>query len=117
MTNAFVTETLPLLNNAGLGVNVYVITSSELFDMLPPAERERIFPEAHQQAAMGITDFTMATMTRWVRSDRGRAHSLHPFRHNHFLGSGSGAMVMSEAGLDGKSQFEAICEYVRASRD
>ena len=117
MTNAFVTETLPLLNNAGLGLNVYVITSSELFDMLPPAERERIFPEAHQQTAMGITDFTMATMTRWVRSDRGRAHSLYPFRHNHFLGSGSGAMVMSEAGLDGKSQFEAICEYVRASPD
>ena len=107
VTNAFVTETLPLINNAGLGLNVYVITSSELFDMLPPDEREEIFPEAHQQDAMGITDFTMATMTRWVRSDRGRAHSLHPFRHNHFLGSGSGAMVMSEAGLDGKSQFRS----------
>jgi transketolase len=113
VTNAFVTETLPLLTNAGIGVNVYVVTSSELFDMLPPTEREQIFPEAHQQGAMGITDFTMATMTRWVRSDRGRAHSLHPFRHNHFLGSGSGAMVMKEAGLDGESQFEAIRAYVR----
>jgi transketolase len=113
VTNAFVTETLPLLNNAGVGLNVYVITSSELFDMLPPPEREQIFPEAHQQQAMGITDFTMATMTRWVRSDYGRAHSLHPFRHGHFLGSGSGAMVMMEAGLDGASQFEAIRAYVR----
>jgi transketolase len=112
VTNAFVTETLPLLTDTGIGVNVYVVTSSELFDMLPPTERERIFPEAHQQGAMGITDFTMATMTRWVRSDRGRAHSLHPFRHNHFLGSGSGAMVMSEAGLDGRSQFEAIRDYL-----
>jgi hypothetical protein len=63
---------------------------------------------------MGITDFTMATMTRWIRSDLGRAHSLHPFRHGHYLGSGSGAMVMKEAGLDGQSQFDAILCYVRA---
>jgi len=113
VTNAFVTETLPLIDNAGLGLNIYVITSSELFDMLPPTERERIFPEAHQQEAMGITDFTLATMTRWVRSDFGRVNSLHPFRHGHFLGSGSGAMVMKEAGLDGAGQFEAIQSYVR----
>ncbi len=113
VTNAFVTETLPLINNAGLGLNVYIITSCELFDMLPPAERERIFPEAHQQEAMGITDFTLATMTRWVRSDYGRTHSLHPFRHNHYLGSGPGAMVMAEAGLDGVSQFEAIRAYTQ----
>ena len=113
VTNAFVAETLPMIDNAGLGLNVYVITSSELFDMLPPVERDRIFPESHQQDAMGITDFTFATMTRWVRSDYGRTHSLHPFRHGHFLGSGSGAMVMVEAGLDGTSQFEAIRAYVR----
>jgi transketolase len=113
VTNAFVTETLPLIENAGLGLNVYVITSAELFDMLPAAEREKIFPEAHQHQAMGITDFTFATMTRWVRSDYGRAHSLHPFWHGHFLGSGSGAMVMAEAGLDGVGQFEAIRAYVR----
>jgi transketolase len=112
--NAFVNETLPLIDHEGLGLNVYVITSTELFDMLPPAERDRILPEAHQHEAMGITDFTMATMTRWIRSDLGRAHSLHPFRHGHFLGSGSGAMVMKEAGLDGRSQFEAILGFVRA---
>ncbi len=111
--NAFVTETLPLIDNVGLGLNVYVVTSSELFDMLPPVDRERIFPEAHQQEAMGITDFTLATMMRWVRSDYGRKHSLHPFRHGHFLGSGSGAMVMTEAGLNAESQFEAIRAYVR----
>ncbi|MGZ5024012.1 MAG: hypothetical protein ACXWBS_04025, partial [Chthoniobacterales bacterium] len=112
VTNAFVNDALPMINDAGLNVNVYVITSSELFDLLPRLEREKIFPEAHQQEAMGITDFTMATMTRWVRSDRGRAHSLHPFKHKHFLGSGTGAMVMSEAGLDGKSQFESIRNYI-----
>ena len=113
VTNAFVTHALPLIERDALNLNIYVITSSELFDLLPVDERERIFPEAHQQEAMGITDFTQATMIRWVRSDYGRAHTLHPFRHGHFLGSGSGAMVMKEAGLDGVSQFEAIRAYVR----
>jgi transketolase len=113
VTNAFLNETLPLLEREKLDFNVYVITSSELFDMLPPAKRKRIFPEAHQQEAMGITDFTLATMTRWVRSDYGRKHTLHPFRHKHFLGSGPGAIVMAEAGLDGVSQFEAIRAYVQ----
>jgi transketolase len=113
VTNAFVAQTLPLIEREGFDLNVYVITSCELFDMLPPAERSRIFPEAHQQESMGITDFTLATMIRWVRSDYGRAHSLHPFRLRHFLGSGSGAVVMREAGLDGASQFEAIRAYVR----
>jgi transketolase len=113
VTNAFLTQTLPLMEREKLDLNVYAVTSSELFDLLPPAQREQIFPEAHQQEAMGITDFTMATMTRWVRSDYGRNHSLHPFRYGHFLGSGSGAMVMSEAGLDGAGQFEAIRAYLR----
>ncbi len=113
VTNAFLTQTLPLIDRAKLDLNVYVVVSSELFDMLPAVERERIFPESHQQKAMGITDFTFATMTRWVRSDYGRKHSLHPFRHGHFLGSGPGGMVMTEAGLDGASQFEAIRAYVQ----
>jgi transketolase len=113
VTNAFLNETLPLIEREKFDLNVYVVTSSELFDMLPPAERKRIFPEAHQYEAMGITDFTLATMMRWVRSDYGRKHTLHPFRHKHFLGSGPGAMVMAEAGLNGANQFEAIRAYVR----
>lgn len=113
VTNEFVTQTLPLIKNAALGLNVYVVTSTELFDMLSPSEQERIFPEAHQQEAMGITDFTFATMTRWVRSNYGRAHTLHPFAHGHYLGSGSGSTVMREAGLDGVSQYEAIRAYIR----
>jgi len=115
VTNAFVTGALPLLRREGIDVNAYVVTSSELFDLQPAPERDRIFPEAHQLEAMGITDFTMATMTRWVRTDRGRAHSLHPFGHGRFLGSGAGAQVMAEAGLDGDSQFEAVRAYVRGS--
>jgi transketolase len=113
VTQAFVTKALPLLGREGIDVNAYVITSCELFDALPGSERNRIFPEARQLEAMGITDFTMATMTRWVRTDHGRFHSLHPFRQGHFLGSGAGAQVMLEAGLDGDSQFEAVRAYVR----
>jgi len=110
---AFVARALPLLDREGIDLNVYAVSSCELFDMLPSAERESLFPEAHQLEAMGITDFTMATMTRWVRSDFGRVHSLHPFRNRHFLGSGPGALVMAEAGLDGDSQFESVRAYVR----
>jgi hypothetical protein len=113
VTNSFLNETLPLLEREKLDLNIYVITSSELFDMLPPAKRKRIFPETHQYEAMGITDFTLSTMMRWVRSDCGRKHTLQPFRDKHFLGSGPGAIVMAEAGLDGASQFEAIRAYVR----
>ena len=113
VTNAFLAGALPLLDREKIDLNVYAITSTELFDLLPPEERDRIFPEAHQQEAMGITDFTLATMTRGLRSDYGRKYSLHPFRSGHFLGSGSGTKVMAEAGLDGASQFEAIRAYVR----
>jgi transketolase len=113
VTYAFITRALPLLEREGFDINAYVVTSCELFDLLPSAERDRIFPETHQVEAMGVTDFTLATMTRWVRSNYGRAHSLHPFRHGHFLGSGAGALVMAEAGLDGDSQFEAVRAYIR----
>ena len=113
VTYEFATKTMPLLEREGIDVNAYVITSCELFDMLPADERDRLFPEAHQLEAMGITDFTLSTMARWVRSNYGRARSLHPFRHGHYLGSGAGPVVMAEAGLDGESQFESVRAYVR----
>ena len=69
--------------------------------MLPPEERERIFPEEHAREAMGITGFTLPTMYRWITSERGRAATLHPFMKGHFLGSGQADMVLAEAGLDG----------------
>jgi transketolase len=112
VTNAFLTGALPLLEREKLDVNVYAVASSELFDGLSEAEREEIFPETHQAEAMGITDFTLPTMNRWIRSDYGRAHTLHPFRAGHFLGSGSVSSVMAEARLDGESQFEMIRAYV-----
>ncbi|MEO8034906.1 MAG: hypothetical protein ABI837_10795, partial [Acidobacteriota bacterium] len=54
VTYAFVTETLPLLERAGIDVDAYYIASAELFDALTREEREAIFPEAEQAVAMGI---------------------------------------------------------------
>ena len=112
VTYAFVTEALPLLRAEGVGLNVYSVTSAELFDLLPEDERRSIFPEAHARAAIGITDFTLPTIDRWLLSERGRRDTLHPFRQDHFLGSGQGAVVLREAGLDGESQFRAIRQFL-----
>ncbi|HEX6251475.1 MAG TPA: hypothetical protein VFZ56_08585, partial [Gemmatimonadaceae bacterium] len=112
VTNAFVLRALPLIERAGLDLNVYSVASAELFDALSESERETIFPSAHAQLAMGITDFTLPTMYRWIRSDRGREYTMHPYMHGHYLGSGPGAMVVAEAGLDGESQFKAISRYL-----
>ncbi len=110
---AFVEEALPLLEKKGIDLFVYYVASAELFDLLPHPVREKTFPEEHAQRAMGITGFTLPTMYRWIRSDRGREATLHPFRKGHYLGSGQAQMVLAEAGLDGKSQFQAIMKYLR----
>ncbi|MBF0529711.1 MAG: hypothetical protein HQK55_10665 [Deltaproteobacteria bacterium] len=109
---AFIQEALPLVEKEGLDLNVYYVASCELFDLLPPAEQERIFPQIEGEKAMGITGFTLPTMYRWVRSQAGRKATLHPFVKGHYLGSGQASMVMEEAGLDGLSQFKAIKKYV-----
>jgi transketolase len=114
VTFAFVEQALPLFEKEGLDPWVYSVASAELFDLLPVEEQQRIFPEERAREAMGITGFTLPTMYRWVRSDLGRAHTLHPYRKGHYLGSGQGPMVLAEAGLDGESQARAIKEYVEA---
>ncbi|MFN7972559.1 MAG: hypothetical protein U0166_09450 [Acidobacteriota bacterium] len=110
---AFVQETLPRLEWAGIRPRVYYIASAELFDLLPEEEQRAIYPEERAREALGITDFTLGTMLRWVSSERGRKATLHPFAHGRYLGSGPGARVMAEAGLDGESQFRAIASYLR----
>jgi len=111
---AFVDHALPLLKQKGIDLNVYYVASAELFDLLPEAERERIFPAALSEKALGITGFTLPTMYRWIRSEEGRRKTRHPFMKGHFLGSGQAHMVLAEAGLDGESQFKAIAEYLAA---
>lgn len=113
---AFVEEALPLLEKDGLDPWVYYVASAELFDLLPEEQQAAIFPEARAQEAMGITGFTLPTMFRWIRSDFGRSRTLHPYRGGHYLGSGQGHVVLAEAGLDGKSQYRAIREYVASRR-
>jgi transketolase len=116
VTYAFIEDTLPLIDRAGLNLNIFYVSSAELFDLLPPTEQEKIFPEELAREAMGITGFTLPTLYRWVQSDKGRAASLHPFMKGHYLGSGQAAAVLKEAGLDGESQFTAIERYVKALR-
>lgn len=97
-TLVFATEVLPQLDAEGLELNVFCVTSAELFDRLPREEREELFPDALARAAMGITDFTLPTLERWVRSQEGRAASLHPFRGGRFLGTATGGACSPRAG-------------------
>jgi len=110
---AFVEEALPLLEKEGIDLDVYYVASAELFDLLSDSEKERIFPEKLAHEAMGITGFTLPTMYRWIRSDRGRRMTIHSFLKGHYLGSGQAEMVLAEAGLDGEGQFKAIVRYVK----
>jgi hypothetical protein len=54
-------------------------------------------------------------MYRWITSERGRQATLYPYQKGRYLGSGPGHRVLEEAGLDGKSQFEAIRRYAAGS--
>lgn len=65
---------------------------------------------------MGITEFTLPTMYRWVQSSSGRARTLHPFMQDHFLGSGQAARVFEEARLDAKGQMKAMISYAERQR-
>jgi transketolase len=110
---AFVTEVLPQLETHGLNMAVYYVASAELFNRLPVEEQERIFSEHFMQEAMGITDFTLPTMYRWVRSHEGLRRTLHSFRDRKYLGSGQAHKVLREAGLDAENQMRAILDYAR----
>jgi transketolase len=111
---AFVDTVLPELDKRGIKMNIYYVASCELFDRLPEARKEHIFPRALTKEAMGITGFTLPTLYRWVASEEGRKRSLHPFRHGRFPGSGQAEKVLEEAGLDGASQLAAVLEHGEA---
>ena len=105
---AFVQEALPQLIEHGIDLDVLYVASPELFDQLPQEEQGDLFNDQIASTAMGITGFTLPTMYRWIRSDIGRKHTLHPFVKGHYLGSGAGDMVIHEAGLDGAGKVHAI---------
>lgn len=110
----FASCVLPEIDRLGLRMNVMYVASAELFLMLPRREQEEIFPSVLFGEAMGITDFTLPTMFRWVVSQDGRERSLHPFRSGRYHGSGPAHTVMLEAGLDGRSQLDAVLSYAKA---
>lgn len=112
VTLAFVQDTLPRLLEEGIDVEVVYVASPELFDRLDPADRRAVIDDAYSRRAMGITGFTLPTMYRWIRSEAGLAHTMHPFMEGHYLGSGAGDMVIHEAGLDGEGQYRGIRAYL-----
>lgn len=116
VTYAFIETALPMLIKDGFDLNVYYVASAEIFDMLPEERQSKIFPEERTREAMGITGFTLPTMSRWIRSERGLRHTMHPFEKGHYLGSGQAEMVLAEAGLDGERQYEVVKKYVSESK-
>ncbi|MEX2466577.1 MAG: hypothetical protein WD995_06680 [Gemmatimonadota bacterium] len=114
VTMAFVQDALPRLLEDGIDLEVIYVASPELFDKLSPARKAEIFPTSRADVAMGITGFTLPTLYRWIRSDAGRAHTMHPFMKGHYLGSGAGERVIHEAGMDGEGQYEGIRRYLDA---
>ena len=114
VAGTFVNEVLPRLEREGLNLDVFYIASVELFKLLPPEQQEKIFPESLMFHAMGVTDFTLPTLYQWVRSNEGLKRSLHSFRGGHYLGSGSAAKVLEEAGIHADGQFASIMAHAAA---
>ncbi len=111
IATVFVAEVLPELERRGLNMNIFYVTSVELFKLLSRAEQESILPEELTFESIGITDFTVPTLHQWVRSNEGIRRSLHSFRGGHYLGSGSAAKVLEEAGIHGKGQLDTLLRY------
>jgi len=111
ITNTFVEEVLPRIDEAGYNMNIFYVTSAELFDMLPDKKQQEIYPEELALEAMGITGLTLPTMMRWVTSAEGRRRTVHAFRKGHYLGSGKAHKVLEEAELHGEGQWKAVEEY------
>ena len=116
VTYDFVNVALPKLRQEGVNVQAFYVASAELFDAQDDATREAVYPEALAQQAMGITGFTLPTMQRWVRSGLGLEHTLHPFKNIGYPGSGHGASVLAQAGLNGQAQYEAIRAFAAARK-
>jgi transketolase len=111
ITNTFVSEVLPRIDDAGYNMNIFYVSSAELFSMLPDEEQDAIYPDTLAEEAMGLTGFTLPTMYRWVTSVEGRRRTVHAFQKGRFLGSGKAHKVFEEAGLDGDGQWAAVVDY------
>ena len=114
VTNDFVTYVLPRLDESDYNVDVYYVSSAELFSMLPENKQDKILPERIMGEAMGITGFTMPTMYRWITSELGRKYTINSFVRGIYPGSGKAEIVMKEVGLNGPAQWDTIQKYIAA---
>lgn len=107
-----VEKVLPeVLAGRATDVNIIYITSRELFELLPQDEQDRLVPPQLMQRAMGLTDFTLPTLDGWLHSQLGRQYTLYPLKNGRYLGSGVGAKLYEEAGMDGVSVLKQIRAY------
>lgn len=114
VTIEFVTKVLPMLDKKGYNLNIYHVSSAELYDAHGKAEREALLPYEVRSTALGITGFTLPTMYKWITSFEGRYRILHPFRKGYYLGSGTAESVLHQAGLDADSIYEEVVKYVES---
>ncbi|MBS1517953.1 MAG: hypothetical protein JSS91_07685 [Bacteroidetes bacterium] len=112
VTIEFVTKVLPRLDNEGYNLNIYHVSSAELYDAHPKEEREALLPYEVRNTALGITGFTLPTMYKWITSFEGRYRILHPFRKGYYLGSGTAESVLRQAGLDEESMYTEVIKYI-----
>lgn len=109
----FVENVLLRLEAEGKNLNIYYISSVELFNLLSKEEQEEIFPDELRREAIGITGFTLPTLYRFITSEEGRRMSLHPFMKGHYMGSGQANKVLEEAGLDAEGMYKAVSRYIK----
>ena len=109
---AFLDGVLPRLKETGMNLDVYYVSSVELFDRLGQEEKHQIYPASVAGSAMMFTGFTPATTYRWIMSERGREYTYFPWRNGKFLGSGTGDVCLEQAGMHGEAQWEIIQDFV-----
>ncbi|HEY3250058.1 MAG TPA: hypothetical protein VGK25_02965 [Ignavibacteria bacterium] len=115
VTIEFVTKVLPKLDKDGYNMNIYHVSSAELYDANPKEERIAILPYTVRRNALGITGFTLPTMYKWITGFEARYRILHPFRSGYYLGSGSAESVLHQAGLDADSMYAEVKKYIETS--
>jgi transketolase len=109
---SFVSGVLPRLKEKGINLDVYYISSVELFDRLDAQERNEIYPPSVAASAMMFSGFTVATTYRWTMSERGREFTHYPWKHGFFLGSGPGDVCLEQAGMHAEAQWEVIQKFI-----
>jgi transketolase len=109
---AFVSGVLPRLKEKGINLDIYYISSTELFDRLDKQEKTGIYPFSAASSAMMFSGFTAATTYRWIMSERGRDYTLFPWKNGAFLGSGRGDVCLEQAGMHGEAQWKVIQKFV-----